>query len=138
MINFIAIDPSVLIAILNREMEAEHFLNVLDGFSCIVAAPNVLEVRIWLIRRLGTSSEPWFDGWVLEASNEIVAFDQRLERLAASAYDRFGKGRHRASLNFGDCMSYAVAVHHDVPLLFKGADFGKTDVRVHKASIVLD
>ena len=48
-----------------------------------------------------------------------------------------GKGRHPAKLNYGDCMAYAVAMHHDVPVLFKGADFGHTDVKVHPMSAML-
>jgi ribonuclease VapC len=64
-------------------------------------------------------------------------FNRELETLAADAYARFGKGRHAAQLNYGDCMTYAVAKHHDVPLLFKGADFGLTDIRIHPASVLI-
>ncbi len=60
---------------------------------------------------------------------EVVAFDQRIFENAREAFDRFGRGRHPAKLNFGDCMAYAVAKAHDVPLLYKGDDFARTDIR---------
>lgn len=56
--------------------------------------------------------------------------------MARSAFDQFGKGRHRAALNYGDCMTYAIAMAEGLPLLFKGGDFGLTDVRVHPASVL--
>jgi len=65
-----------------------------------------------------------------------VAFDGALERIAAEAFSMFGKGRHPAKLNFGDCMAYAVAKARDLPLLFKGGDFGLTDVRIHEVSVI--
>ncbi len=61
---------------------------------------------------------------------EIVAHDAYLARLARDAFLRFGKGRHPARLNFGDCASYALARAHDLPLLFKGNDFSQTDIAV--------
>ena len=60
---------------------------------------------------------------------QTVALDEALADSAADAYRRFGKGRHVAGLNFGDCFSYALAIRKQVPLLFKGDDFSKTDVR---------
>jgi ribonuclease VapC len=63
------------------------------------------------------------------ASIEIVAFDKQQAEIAADAFYRFGKGRHKAGLNYGDCFSYALAIQTDEPLLFKGDDFVHTDVR---------
>jgi ribonuclease VapC len=63
-----------------------------------------------------------------------VAFDEKHFRAAERAFDRFGKGRHPAGLNMGDCLAYAVAAVAKAPLLFKGGDFGKTDVACHSAS----
>jgi ribonuclease VapC len=60
---------------------------------------------------------------------DTISFDRPIFALAAAAFDRYGRGRHRARLNFGDCMAYAVAKAHDVPLLFKGTDFAHTDLR---------
>ena len=59
---------------------------------------------------------------------QVVSHDAELARLAGEAFLRFGKGRHPACLNFGDCASYALARKYNVPLLFKGADFTKTDI----------
>jgi ribonuclease VapC len=60
---------------------------------------------------------------------EVAPFDGRAFRHAAAAFDRYGRGRHPAKLNFGDCMAYAVARVHDAPLLYKGNDFAMTDVK---------
>jgi ribonuclease VapC len=132
----LAADSSALIAILNKEPEAKHFLATLDASEALLGWPTVLEVRIWSVRGLNMAAEPWFQDWLEDPGTQIVPFDGELERLATLAYDRFGKGRHRASLNFGDCMAYAVARHHDVLLLFKGSDFGRTDLKVDEASVV--
>ena len=134
----VAVDSSALISILNREPEAIHFLNVLDEVQVVIGWTTVFETRIWSLRRNREQRSRWLDQWLSGATVTCFVFGQELESLASAAFERFGKGFHPACLNFGDCMSYAVAVHHDVPLLFKGADFGKTDVRVHKASILLD
>jgi len=132
----VAIDSSALVAVLNLEPDGKGFAETLIESSAIIGAPTVLKVRIWCLRQLGRSGDPWLEDWLDRRSTRVVPFDAGLERLAASAYDRFGKGRHPAALNFGDAMTYAVAMHHDAPLLFKGRDFGKTDVRVHPASAV--
>lgn len=121
---------------LNLEAEAAIFARLLLTTPAIIGAPTLLEVRIWCLRHLRRPSDPALDIWLKKPSTRIIAFDADLERLAASAYDRFGKGRHPAALNFGDAMAYAVARRHDAPLLFKGGDFGKTDVKVHEASAV--
>jgi len=132
----IAVDSSALIAVLNREPEMPQFLEALRGPRFVIGWPTVLEVRIWCLRRAGGLSQPWLEDWLTESSTAVIAFNGGLERLAALAYERFGKGRHPAALNFGDCMSYAVARHHDAPLLFKGSDFSRTDLDIHEASVV--
>jgi ribonuclease VapC len=137
MTGVIAVDASVLIAILNREDEARHFLRTLNGARTVIGWPTMFEVRIWCVRRLGTFREPWLDGWIADSANRTMSFNGELERLASEAYQRFGKGRHPAALNFGDCMAYAVAAHHDAPLLFKGSDFARTDLQTHPASVAL-
>ena len=100
-------------------------------------APTLLEVHIWLRRRQDRLQASWLDDWLVRETTQVVPFDERLERAAALAYHRFGKGQHRANLNFGDCMAYAVAKQENLPLLFKGGDFGQTDAVIHPASIVL-
>ena len=64
-----------------------------------------------------------------------VAFDANHYCEAEKAFDRFGKGRHPAGLNMGDCFSYAVAAISKAPLLFKGRDFGETDIKIHPRSV---
>ena len=131
----LAVDSSALIAIINAEPEAAAFSEALIDGSPIVGWPTIFETRIWLMRRSGGEAQGWLTAWLTHPATAAIAFDSELERVAADAYERYGKGRHPAGLNFGDCMSYAVARHHDAPLLFKGSDFAGTDVRVHEASV---
>jgi ribonuclease VapC len=125
----IAIDTSAIAAIALREREARVFAEIIGSEDCIIGWPTVLESHMVL------KSIPLRRGldvldMVLTAPRlRVLAFDQRLFANAREAFDRFGRGYHRAKLNFGDCMSYAVAKFHDVPLLFKGDDFPLTDVR---------
>jgi len=131
----VVVDSSVLIAIFKAEPERDRFLHVIENAPLLMGAPTLLETRIWCLRRRVQKYLEWLDDF--SRGVELVAFDERLEQVAASAYSKFGKGLHPATLNYGDTMAYAVAVHHDVPLLFKGTDFGLTDVRLHPASVAL-
>ncbi len=131
-----AVDTSVIVAILKREPEVTQFEAVLVRSSWIIGWPTVLELRIWMLRNPEIAGRD-FVGMLENDPNVCFAdFNRALESLAAQAYANFGKGRHAAKLNYGDCMAYAVAKHHDVPLLFKGADFGQTDVRLHPLSVM--
>ena len=131
----IAVDSSALITVLNRESGMPRYLEALRGSHRVIGWPTVFEVRIWCLRRAGGLWQPWLEDWLNEGLTRVVAFNGVLERAAALAYERFGKGRHPAALNFGDCMSYAVAQHFHAPLLFKGDDFDKTDLKIHAASV---
>lgn len=91
-----------------------------------ISAPTLLETAIVLNKR-GVLAE--IRSLLADLTVEIVAFDESLAWRAFAAHQRFGKGNHPAGLNFGDCFSYALAVSRDAPLLFKGEDFAKTDVR---------
>lgn len=130
-----AVDSSALVAVLKGEAEEDLFAGILAAGGAIVGWPTVFETRIWLLRYAGLERTAWFEEWLREGATQPVAFDEELEALAADAYRRFGKGRHPAALNFGDCMAYAVAARHRVPLLFKGGDFARTDLAVHPASV---
>lgn len=136
MTSTLAVDSSALIAILNREPEMPRFLEALQGSHPVVGWPTIFEVRIWCLQRVGNLFQPWLESWLDHPATTLLSFNGVLERLAASAYEQFGKGRHPAALNFGDCMTYAVARHRDSPLLFKGSDFAKTDLKAHEASVV--
>jgi ribonuclease VapC len=131
----VAVDSSALIAILNRETEMPRFLEALEGSHPVVGWPTIFEVRIWCLRRVGNLFQPWLESWLDHQDTTLMSFNGVLERVAAEAYERFGKGRHPAALNFGDCMTYAVARHSAAPLLFKGSDFAKTDLAIHPASV---
>lgn len=135
MIRRFAVDASAIVAILNREAASDQLEEVLIRDGAVIGAPSLLEVHIWVSRRMDAYSTPWLDAWLSEQNTQVIGFDGQLERIAARAFGRFGKGLHPAKLNYGDCMAYAVAVAAELPLLFKGSDFGKTDVAVHPASV---
>ena len=88
----------------------------------------VIEATIVLETRLGDAGGREFDLWVLKVGAEIVAVDAEQADAARRGWRRYGKGRHAAALNYGDCFSYALALTRGEPLLFKGEDFAKTDV----------
>lgn len=124
------IDTSAVIAILAGEPDAAHFAQMIEQDPTPrIGAPALLEATLVLTRWFGDGAEAALDAFVRESGAEIVAFDLPQLRAAQSAYLRFGKGRHPAALNYGDCMSYALAQVCGEELLFKGQDFVKTDVR---------
>ena len=132
----IAVDSSVLVAIAKKEIEASSFVEVLGAAWTAIGWPTVFEVRLWMIRNKRHEGSEWLDKLVSSPQTLAVDFDGPHEALARDAYDQFGKGRHPAKLNYGDCMAYAVAKSRDLPLLFKGGDFGLTDIRIHPASVL--
>jgi ribonuclease VapC len=126
----IVIDSSALIAILRREPEADSFLQVIavaDG--CLLSSVSLLETSMVLAGRTGDAAS-WtdLDALIARAAMQVVAQDAGLVEAAREAFRRYGKGRHPAGLNLGDCASYAVAKARNLPLLFKGNDFPKTDL----------
>jgi ribonuclease VapC len=127
----IVIDSSALIAILRREPEADDFLRVIaEAESCLLSAVSFLETSMVVAGRTGDATS-WteLDALIARAGIEIVAQDAALAETARTAFLRYGRGRHPAALNLGDCASYALAKHHNLPLLFKGDDFSRTDLR---------
>lgn len=128
----IVIDTSALVAILRRENEADEFLRLIaEADRCLLSAVSLLETSMVLAGRTGNEAA-WndLDDLIEVASIEIIAHDTEQAQIARAAFLRFGKGRHPACLNFGDCASYALACVHDAPLLFKGDDFPQTDITV--------
>ncbi|MBA4748085.1 MAG: type II toxin-antitoxin system VapC family toxin [Sphingopyxis sp.] len=126
----IVCDSSPLASILLGEPDAHNFLSILARSDrLLIGAPNKLEVSMVMGGRYGP------DGIVelnllIEANDiEVVSWTSELADAAAEAFLRFGKGRHPAKLNFGDCMAYALAKSLDAPLLYKGDDFARTDIR---------
>lgn len=126
----IVVDTSALIAILRREPEADRFLRVIaEADGCLLSSLSLLETSMVLAGRSGDHTF-WteLDELVARAGMEIVPQDSLLTEQARRAFLRYGKGRHRAGLNLGDCVSYALAKTRDLPLLFKGEDFANTDL----------
>ena len=125
------LDTSAVIAVLTGETTADRLLAAMatDPVRRISAA-SVVECSLVLLGRYGEVGEPQLDLFLRETKVEVVAVDEEQARLARDAAIRFGRGRHAAGLNYGDCFSYALAVATDDPLLFVGEDFSRTDVRV--------
>jgi ribonuclease VapC len=126
----IVIDTSALVAILRREDEADEFLRLIAGAErCLLSAVSLLETSMVLAGRTGDEAA-WrdLDDLIEVAVIEIMPQDTKQVRIARAAFLRFGKGRHPAGLNFGDCASYALADLNNAPLLFKGQDFSQTDI----------
>ena len=115
-------------AIALLEPEAKALSEMLGAEHCLIGWPTVFEAHLVLSslpRKRGIA----ILGKVLHAPRiDVVAFDRRMFEFSRTAFDRFGRGRHRAKLNFGDCLAYAVAKSHDVPLLYKGNGFAYTDI----------
>jgi ribonuclease VapC len=126
----IAVDTSAIVAIAFKESEARAFAELIGMERCLLGWPTALEAHLVLSRvprRRGLAVL----AQVLSAPRlDMITFGGELFEEARLAFDRYGRrGRHKARLNFGDCMAYAVAKAHDVPLLYKGTDFASTDIR---------
>lgn len=125
----IALDSSALVAIAAAEPDAEPFAEAVANNRCVIGTPTLFELHMVLRDRAGDIGLRFLEALVKRRNVEQADFTEDHFRLAASAFDRYGKGRgHPAQLNFGDCMAYAVAKAHDVPLLYKGNDFAQTDI----------
>ena len=126
----IAVDTSAIVAILRNEPEKDRFVDALLAASArFMSAVSLQEAGMVIAGRFGDDTiwEP-LDALLARLDVEIVAHDAALARIARTAFLRFGKGRHPAQLNFGDCAAYALARANGLPLLFKGGDFSKTDI----------
>jgi len=125
------IDTSALLAIFLAEAEREPFLNaIISAPVCLLSAANLLETGIVLEARRGAALGREFDLFVYRAALQIVPVDADQVEIARRAWRMFGKGRHPAALNFGDCFAYALARSSGEPLLAKGEDFRRTDVQL--------
>jgi len=132
----IALDTSVILAIALDEPEAEAFKTALRGASILIGWPTLFETRLVLAAK-GFSNAGAIVARLVEAPNvSAVPFDRKHYEAAERAFERFGKGRHAAGLNMGDCFAYAVAAAARAPLLFKGRDFAQTDLAAHPASVL--
>lgn len=124
------IDTSALVAILYREPEAAHFTRIIRAAdSCRISVANHLELAIVVENQLGPEGMRQAETYMRRAGVTIEPVTVEHGALARQAFLDFGKGRHKASLNFGDCFAYALAKASDEPLLFKGNDFTLTDIK---------
>jgi ribonuclease VapC len=126
----IVVDSSALVAIMRGEPEAGLFLETIASADALLLSPvNYLETSMVLAGPKGDAAV-WhpLEAFLVRANIAVAPFDQEQARAAREAFLRFGKGRHPAALNFGDCAAYALAKARRAPLLFKGEDFSKTDI----------
>jgi ribonuclease VapC len=129
----VVLDSSAIVAIHLKEPGHERLLEVIDeaigkADVFVVGVPTLLETTMVLTARLGQDARPLVFAFLRRIEAEAIAFNQEHLDAAITAFLRFGRGRHPAALNFGDCMAYAVASVAGMPLLFTGGDFARTDI----------
>jgi ribonuclease VapC len=125
----IAVDSSAIVAIAFSEHEAQKFTKIISLNNCIIGWPTILEIRMVLSGSSGKIGLSVLDTFLMNPRVTPIAFDESACKWADFAFETYGKGRHIASLNYGDCMAYAIAKTFNAPLLFKGQDFIHTDIK---------
>ena len=124
------IDTSALVAMLNDEPEAERIETAVEADPVrLMSTASYVETAIVIETRFGEPGGRELDLWLHRAAVDLVSVDSDQADAARVAYRTYGKGRHRAGLNYGDCFSYALAKVSGEPLLFKGDGFARTDIR---------
>jgi ribonuclease VapC len=122
------VDTSALAAIIRLETEATQMHEAIARNDPVLIPASVV-VELALLRKLGPNRMKWLRTFVQEGDLKTAAVDSEVADIAADAAERYGRGSgHPARLNFGDCLSYAVAKHFQAPLLYKGNDFTYTDI----------
>jgi len=123
------IDTSALLAILQDEPERRTFTEAIEAAETrSISAATFVETSIVIESRYGTAGLRDLDALIATATIALVPVDADQAQIARTAFSQFGKGRHPAGLNYGDCFSYALAKALGEPLLYKGSDFAQTDV----------
>ena len=123
------LDTSALAAILFGEPEASHYTHLIhDADRCLISVANFVELCMVLEGQIGPDAGRQCDAFFRRAGIVIEPITIEHAHLARQAFLDFGKGRHPAGLNFGDCFAYALAKATGEPLLFKGNDFSRTDL----------
>jgi ribonuclease VapC len=123
------VDTSAVLAILLQEPEAADYAQRIEtDLNPLISAASVFEAGIVLISRYGLEARDDLRDFLEYAGLQIEPVTADQAEQALDAYQRFGKGRHRAGLNFGDCFAYALCKATDQPILFKGNDFSQTDI----------
>ncbi|MBZ0262632.1 MAG: type II toxin-antitoxin system VapC family toxin [Hyphomicrobiales bacterium] len=128
------VDASVIIAVLTFEDEKELFETKLKNAVTIVTSPiAIYEAALGVTRKMSCGvrdAQSAVSSFVNETEAEILSIDEAIGEVALAAFDKFGRGKHKAALNMGDCFAYACAKSRKMPLLFKGNDFIHTDIRI--------
>jgi ribonuclease VapC len=123
------VETSAVLAILLAEPEAAEFAQLIeDDPAPVISAASVVEAGIVLISRHGLDARDDLQDFLAQGGLQVEPVTAEQAELALEAYQRYGKGRHRAGLNFGDCFAYALCKATSQPLLFKGQDFSQTDI----------
>lgn len=123
------IDTSAIAAILFKEPGFEGLVEQIEKSQTrLISAASLVELSIVVESRKGEDGARDLDLWLYRAGIEITPVDADQAEIARRAWRRFGKGRHSAGLNFGDCFAYALANRTGLPLLYKGDDFSLTDL----------
>lgn len=124
------IDTSAMVAILYREPEAEAFVQLIHAAdACRISVASYVELSIVVDSQLGPEGMRQAEAFLRRAGITVEPVTVEQGELARQAFLDFGKGRHKAGLNFGDCFAYALAKATGEPLLFKGKDFSQTDIK---------
>ena len=125
------IDTSAMVAILTRESSAERLVAAIDADTRrLISAATVVELSLVMLGRYGEAGDGQIDRLLAGIAATVVPVGVAQVSLARDAALRFGRGRHPAALNYGDCFSYALSVESGEALLFVGSDFTQTDVSV--------
>jgi ribonuclease VapC len=123
------LDSSALVAVVLREPEQDRMLERMDAATRLgIGAPTLVETAIVLSARLATDARGLVSRLLIEGNIAVVPFTDAHFGVALTAWLRYGRGRHPAQLNCGDCLAYATARVAREPLLFTGEDFARTDV----------
>ncbi len=125
------LDSSAIVAVLRAEPDASRFAHAIDSAGTRrISAVSYVEASIVIDSGKDAIASRRFDDFFRASGIQIESVTPEQAQLARQAYRDFGKGRHKAGLNFGDCFAYALAKELDEPLLFKGDDFRHTDVEI--------
>jgi ribonuclease VapC len=126
----VILDTSAIAAVLFAEEEEDRFLDAMVGAPKLrISAATLVEATMVIEGRGGPDMADVIDALLLRVGAEVCPVTAETARIARDGWRRFGKGRHRARLNLGDCFAYALAQERGEPLLFKGDDFAQTDVK---------
>ena len=129
------LDTSAVLAILQNEPERRKFNEAIDAAETrSLSTASFVECSMIVESRYGADGVRDLDLLIAKAQISLISVDEEQANLARRAFRKFGKGRHPAGLNFGDCFSYALSKALQEPLLFKGNDFSQTDVECHTLS----